>query len=471
MVASSLNKKLVEGNLPSNTLRKQFTVIGASIFFVSFWLIRLDNIVLNKLEFVPNLGIGESPTKRTEIIIKPSEAFQDGQFDPWVNNYINFHQSAIKDGRLKNGFRYVVYKCSDKERCGGVGDRVLSMVRAFYFAMATGRVLLIDSKFPVDLKKYLNPNFVKWDAEVPLTEEKFDDMSEKIPIGRRENIIGYLLGRCNGNERYTISKIIQSQYMQTLIQQSAQGPLSELSVPRAFHQAFWAMFKFDDAVLSRAEEMKKRAGLALPSYGLNAFFQGSNRRKEMASYIGLHNRHGDKSISGVTSTWVERQSRESNSTELLECYHQFQRIFPGKYQAAYLASNDSDMKNSIQAKDPTILFANDVDIFHLDLSSRFGKLETDTDDIQANIHQGVIDTWAEVAVLVDSDCLIMSRSMFTFLAYYIRDETMCGVYIEDCNENTVTQKINKYPTDPVYIIYEAKDHLSQAGSRVLDPVS
>eukprot|EP00588_Corethron_pennatum_P009262 CAMPEP_0194272930 /NCGR_PEP_ID=MMETSP0169-20130528/6377_1 /TAXON_ID=218684 /ORGANISM="Corethron pennatum, Strain L29A3" /LENGTH=595 /DNA_ID=CAMNT_0039015723 /DNA_START=50 /DNA_END=1838 /DNA_ORIENTATION=- len=393
---------------------------------------------------------------------KLSEAFQDGQFDPLVKNYINFHRSAIKDGRLKDGFPYVVYRCSDKERCGGVGDRVLSIVRAFYFAMATGRVLLIDSKFPVELKTYLNPNFVKWDAEVPLTKKTFNDMNERRTISRRENIIGYYLGRCNGTRRYTISKIIESQYMQALIQQSAQGPLSELSVPRAFHQAFWAMFKFDDAVLSRAEEMKKRAGLALPSYDSNSFIQGSNSRKEMASYIGLHNRHGDKSISGVNSTWVQKQSRDSNSTELLECYHQFQRISPGKYPAAYLASDDHDTKKLMKGKDRTIHYPPEVNIFHVDLSTRNGTGVTSL--ANDDIHQGVLDTWAEVAVLVDSDCLVMSRSMFAFLAYYIRGETTCNVYIMDCNAATVAKKMNTYSEDPISMIYNTIETVVKKGA-------
>lgn len=122
----------------------------------------------------------ETTDKSRDVIsenIHRGQFFPDVSFDTLVNNYIRFHKSAIEDGKLKDGFRYVVYTCSKKskeawdKKCGGVGDRVLGMVKAFYFAMITRRVLLIDSEFPVPLKNYLNPSFVRWDAEFPMTKK------------------------------------------------------------------------------------------------------------------------------------------------------------------------------------------------------------------------------------------------------------------------------------------------------------
>eukprot|EP00588_Corethron_pennatum_P004042 CAMPEP_0194293814 /NCGR_PEP_ID=MMETSP0169-20130528/48728_1 /TAXON_ID=218684 /ORGANISM="Corethron pennatum, Strain L29A3" /LENGTH=405 /DNA_ID=CAMNT_0039042465 /DNA_START=89 /DNA_END=1302 /DNA_ORIENTATION=+ len=184
-------------------------------------------------------------------------------FDPLVNNYIKFHNLAINDGRLKDGARYLVYTCSDKSRCGGVGDRVLGMVKAFYFAMATGRVLLIDAHFPIELKKTLNPSFIKWDANFPATKFIFDDMKLGVPMKHREDVVGYFLDRCNGVKRWKLINILESKYMEALLNQNNHSSKIKLSVSRAIHQAFWALFKFDETVLSRAEEMKLNAGLAL----------------------------------------------------------------------------------------------------------------------------------------------------------------------------------------------------------------
>jgi len=210
------------------------------------------------------------------------------------------------------------------------------------------------------------------------------------------------------------------------------------------------MGKFDETVLSRIEEMKEDAGLALPlKNAVTTIGEGSI--KEMVPYIGLHNRHGDLSIPGVTSIWADSKSRESNSTELLECYHTFQKQFPGKFEAGYLASDDLDTKKFMKEIDQTIHYPPEINIFHVDLSTRNGTGVTDMN--MNDIDQGVLDTWAEIGVLVDSDCLIMSKSMFSFLAYYIRGEKSCNVYMPDCNDNTVSQQINQYDKDPFQYIH------------------
>mmetsp|Transcript_45093 Transcript_45093/g.88233 ORF Transcript_45093/g.88233 Transcript_45093/m.88233 type:complete len:469 (-) Transcript_45093:172-1578(-) len=396
-------------------------------------------------------------TPDAEFSVIPGEEISNNSkgslFEPWINDYISFHNSAIEDGRLKDGYRYVIYKCSESERCGGVGDRVLSMIRAFYFAMRTGRVLLIDSKFPVELKNYLNPNFMRWDAEHPFTNEIIDDMNAEIPIGRREDTLGYVLGRCNGNGRHSLrelSTILHEPYMRGLFQKNGQPPENEFLIPKAFHQAFWALFKFDENVLLQTEKMKQDAGLATSPNSVFTRFQ-TFTKKPMMPYIGLHNRHGDSSIKGVNSTWVSRQSRETKSSDLVNCYQTFRSQFPDRYQAAYLASDDYNVKKSMHKEDSTILYPPKIKIFHVDLSTRADTGRSGLDNKE--IDQGVLDTWAEVAVLVDSDCLILSSSLFSFLAYYIRGDTTCNVYLPECNTTTVAKRINKYTEDPLTIIY------------------
>jgi len=372
-----------------------------------------------------------------------SNNFLDGSFDPWVNEYIRFHKSAIKNGRLRPGFRFVVFKCSAKERCGGAGDRVLSMVKAFYFAMITNRVLFIDSQFPDELKNYMNPNFVKWDAEYPLTELFFDDMNKTIGINRREGVIGYYLDRCNGLERSSLKDLLNYHYKHVHLRK-----IKKPSIPRAYHQAFWALFKFDDSVLLRAEKMKVDAGLSLLPHNDGATIRDGNKKKT-APYVGLHHRHGDGSIPGILSGLKGGSERGTDKTSILKCYHNFRRRF--KYQAAYLASDSLDIKKEMKEQDKTIHYPPEVNIFHVDLSTR--KKVGDPSMNSSDIHQGVLDTWGEIAVLVDSECLVMSRSFFSFLAYYIRGESKCSVFVENCNDKTVNQKINKYNVDPLAAIH------------------
>jgi len=402
----------------------------------------------------------ETTDKSRDVIsenIHRGQFFPDVSFDTLVNNYIRFHKSAIEDGKLKDGFRYVVYTCSNKsketwvKKCGGVGDRVLGMVKAFYFAMITRRVLLIDSEFPVPLKNYLNPSFVRWDAEFPMTKKTIDGLRNDLPIGYNKDIRGYYLLKCNGWGTKKLTDILSSKLMRALERKNGRIKLYSEDNSRAFHQAFWALFKFDDAVLSRADEMKEDAGLAFGRNNISAPIQ--ERRKKEIAYVGLHSRQSDASIPGVRLKLdtIVTKHRITGTGDLLKCYSTFRRQFPGEYQAAYIASNDYNIKKLMKGKETTIHYPPKVKIFHVDLSTReeAGNPRMSKD----KVHNGFLDTLAELAVLVDSSCLIMSKSMFSILAYYIRDDTTCNVYIPDCNDATVAQRFNKYTMDPQHLIY------------------
>jgi len=355
----------------------------------------------------------------------------DISFDMLIEDYIRFHNSAIVNGKLKDGVKYVVYSCTNRKNCGGIGDRVLSMVKAFYFAIATGRVLLIDSMFPTPLSNYLNPNFVQWNATFPKTNKMIDDMNLHQTILPRKSVEGYVLGQCNGAGSLKLTTLLQSTNVQALLQ-----PGEEMSVSRGFYQAFWALFYFDKAVLKRADKMKMNAGLVSPQ----------NNGATMP-FVGLHIRHGDSAMVGSEGG----EKRRTKANHLVKCYHNIQTHFPGKYPAGYIASDSKEEKRLIHEIDKTIYYPKDMSIVHLDLSTRnkSGK------DISDNaIHEGILDVYAEVAVLVDSDCLVTSQSMYSFLAYYIRDETACSVYLHDCNDNTVRRKVNIYHSDPFDIIYK-----------------
>lgn len=53
---------------------------------------------------------------------------------------------------------------------------------------------------------------------------------------------------------------------------------------------------------------------------------------------------------------------------------------------------------------------------------------------------------AEVVILVDATCLVMSKSMFSFLAYYIRGaENRCNVFVGLCDQSAVNRQYNTYP--------------------------
>lgn len=78
---------------------------------------------------------------------------------------------------------------------------------------------------------------------------------------------------------------------------------------------------------------------------------------------------------------------------------------------------------------------------------------------EKDVREGTLRAWAEIAVLVDSDCLVMSSSMFSFLAYYIRGETQCAVRVNDRSIDFVTKRIVPYD-------YESGDWMKYTGTEI-----
>ena len=353
-------------------------------------------------------------------------------FPPWLNKYIQFHNSAIEGGHLKGGFRYLVYECTGEERCGGAGDRVMGIVKALYWAMCTNRVLLVDAPYPIPIDRTLNPNFIVWNSTFPKTIHR-KHIQYDSPIDQYDDIPGYRIIRTNGPEIYRLSEILENEIMIKYLKSNGWSSYigsQELSVANFFHKAFWALFKFDNTVLSRAEEMKMESRMPRNLSG-----------KEILPYIGLHHREGDKAILQPQSTKHYFFRRRVSSNVTIECYQRIKNTFypdNGELRAsAYVASDSSEIKKQMSKKDLSIHFHKDLLIYHIDKSK--------SNDNQ-HILKGAIDAMAEVVILVDATCLVMSKSMFSFLAYYIRGaENRCNIFVDLCDQSAVNRKYNTYP--------------------------
>mmetsp|Transcript_28585 Transcript_28585/g.65349 ORF Transcript_28585/g.65349 Transcript_28585/m.65349 type:complete len:493 (-) Transcript_28585:797-2275(-) len=352
-------------------------------------------------------------------------------FSPWLKKYFEFHSSSIENGRIKDGVRYIVYECTGDEFCGGLGDRVIGIIKTLYLAILTNRVLLLDSPYPVPLDRVLNPSFMAWNASFPKTEEEVY-MYNMSMIEEYDNMLGYRVLQTNGKYSYRLAEILHSSLMSKYLESngfsSHDAPLV-LSVAHAFYEAFWGLFKFDEKVFLRAEQIKLEA--KLPRNGT-----------DVLPYIGLHHRHGDHAIFETKKLF---KFRFVNTNITRQCYNIIKGIFPndGVFNAsAYIASDSAAIKELMHDEDPSIHYHNELQIFHVDRSARqdtINKVKI------TSVLQGVIDAVAEIVILVDSECLIMSKSMFSFLAYYIRGpKNRCNIPVQLCNAKSVTYKSNFY---------------------------
>ena len=116
----------------------------------------------------------------------------------------------------------------------------------------------------------------------------------------------------------------------------------------------------------------------------------------------------------------------------MECWQEMKKTHP-EVTMAYLASDDVITKQNMSDSDPSIRFAKDMRPFHVDLLARSNYTAPQKmNSTDPTVAQGVIDTWAEMLVLAQSACFIVSKSMFSFGSLYLRDPNDCAVFLEQC---------------------------------------
>ncbi|KAL7476924.1 hypothetical protein ACHAW6_006999 [Cyclotella cf. meneghiniana] len=348
--------------------------------------------------------------------LPPKESSEEPPLSPWVQDYISFHQSSIVNGKLAENSRYIVYECKDgEELCGGAGDRMIGMIKMFYLAMCTRRVLLIDAPFPIPLTDVFNPAQIEWNASFPETRDFFTDMDYSSKIWLREKVRGYRVPRTNGAPRKKgLDEIWESRLMVDHLRKGKWSKMADkVSLATVAREAFRAMFQFNRVVISRAQELKAEAGISGP-------------------YLGMHIRKGDASM--LKSERQKNFTRETDDDQIVSCYSQMKLSHPNAFEIAYLASDDIQTKEKIAHVDSSIHFAH-LRPFHIDKSARKGSRRFNFHAIDSTtVYNGVIDTWAEMLVMAESACLILSQSMFTFATLYMRDPRACAVPLHLCND-------------------------------------
>jgi hypothetical protein len=344
----------------------------------------------------------------------------DPSFSPWVRDYISFHQSSIIDGKLADDAKYIIYTCKDGNvECGGVGARIIGMIKMFYLAMMTRRVLLFDSDFPIPLTVVVEPAHIQWNATFPDTTKFFPDfnwLDSGNNLALRQETRGYRILKTGGSPRkLALDELWLSTLMADHLEQNQWTELAnKMTLAEKAHEAFRAMFTFTPTVQSRAEEFKASAGIS-------------------SAYIGLHMRKGDAAM-GVGGK-VIKLNRSTDNNMTMTCWQEMKMDHPN-VSVAYLASDDVITKQNMSDADPSIHFAKYMRPFHVDLLARNNStsaLKVNATD--PSVFQGTIDTWAEMLVLAQSSCFVAAKSMFSFGSLYMRDPSDCAVFLEHCEDS------------------------------------
>lgn len=424
----------------------------------------------------------------------------------WIKDYIKFHNEHIittpttvidnvdEDGNsddssrnktltmvhtLKPGTKYLQYSCSSW--CGGVGDRMNGIMTLFYVAIVTKRVLLIDHKTPFPLTDTLLPNHVRWDAKVSgiperggggkrtsnnVTLQKQHQNGNNnrptvsiIPKGKKvkryRSINEFLVDQQNllCHDDDTVEGIIiqtnqwigerdviwNNECMKDMTGRSTTTSMSSSNNAQRHHLvrwSFWTLFRFNEKVLQRAEDMKRIAGLDnnKPYIGVHV---RSERHRTEESHWRFYNCSKKFQKHILALELEERQSRlqqqDNNYTDEYTIAPRLIYIADDSYPDKTRKS--IPVKSKIQSWDnnDTVKTMTDMQVIHTEL--------TDTTQI-SNSYQANIDVYAELVLLIDSECLMRSRSGFSELPHRISFSNTatyerCGVRFDQCDDSDV----------------------------------
>ena len=354
----------------------------------------------------------------------------------WLTSYQVKHAAGLKRLRRGEYTKVLVYSCHDG--CGGVGDRLSGILSAFYVAVATGRVFLIDHTSPVDLNLTLSPARIDWNAaylvrDVPSTTVHMMDPADpmrsfgvlfealvpstpvvRVQMNRFYVAMALWTPRIKGQPREHAYRYIGHMYR-------LHG--STMETKEAIHIAFHALFTFSRHVEMRAADMMKEMGLQTP---------------RSSAYVAIHARMGGspRNSSNVV-TWTDPARHSLNNVdEFLACARSKttsgEPLSMSNSIIPILVFSDSkDFQKAAANMDQNVHFVMSTVLFHVDRSTKNSDI----------VMQGNIDTYSEFYIISRADCVVGSQSTFSAVAATVSksayDVTRCYCIFDSCQSDAL----------------------------------
>jgi hypothetical protein len=358
----------------------------------------------------------------------------------WLTSYIEFHRKHVisvskRRGReetttyrlnVSDHVRTLTYHCNGVS-CGGLGDRFAGIVQAFYMAVCTGRVFLIDWRMlngGKSLTDYIQPHWIQWNLNVA---NSLDDHEAILrAMDNRDNT--FLVEPSSIPQDRNIQletnlwmgdSFIRSQCWTDIMVQYSDSNMTEFQLYRT---AFNALFKWSPEVLQSASSLRQRAKLV-----------------DSSNFVAMHIRSGllDAKMHGFRPIDAHRRHHGSplEWMQFLQCSQSLQKgiynLCPSNQSSVvdvYLASDDASVKKFIWNTDPLVKMIVDMEIFHVDSGKTLYS-----DDIIA---------WSELTLLQQALCIVKSHSKYSEASAYLAAAPGCAVYFDDCSDETVAATLS-----------------------------
>lgn len=454
------------------------------IFFTAkrFWkpLLLLSGFVF--LPYLRNLRFAHDLlSNATLAIIHADEAEQtDGICNPlpkFLRDYARFHRKM--KGRL--GARYLVWRCvPGTVLCGGTGDRLNGIMTALYTAMCNRRVLLVDWPL-VDGKsnvwQFLEHQKINWEITPDIASSwsgrtnrdqifnAIDDYENSflvnLSVPPEQEKFQFIDMRCNlwSDFEGGFIKTNDTQCLQNLWKEEP----PHLHYPHyeqenyLFRTGFWSLFTFSHKVHARKRQMQQKANLLLTKDSLdgtsppprnNVSSLAFAGQTTLQPYVAIHIR------TGIGTSWEDplRHGTSDDYLQFYQCAKKLQqRIYerqsttqeilkepgPPSLMPIYVAADNNIAKEALHkldtnATDQTIHSLTDLEVHHVERSYRRG-----------DVLESELTVWAELNVLIEATCLVVSRSGFSDIARWIQPAQgkRCSVQFNMCNEEAIERAL------------------------------
>lgn len=307
------------------------------------------------------------------------------------------------------------------------------MIGAFYLAILTERVFIIDHTSPLPLNYTLVPNHINWDiahlvaststsVTFRLIDKPYEEVCTQVFAAHDDNVDvirltlnTYALGREvwleNGGRSRCQGGMLR-------LQQTESEKRQYKSAAETFHLGFHALFKFSRPVKERAKEMQKAMGL-FNSNGL------------LTPYVGVHARLGGTTQnSNLIAGWTDPERHKiTDIHRFLSCASQHAcAVGSPKCMSIVVLSDNQGFRSEISNLSSLIRYFAETTIVHVDRSIAAEHV----------MRRGNLDTFAELKILSQSVCIVGSESAFSAVGASIslvHHRSPCFVNFKQCDNS------------------------------------
>eukprot|EP00527_Entomoneis_sp_CCMP2396_P004641 CAMPEP_0198153166 /NCGR_PEP_ID=MMETSP1443-20131203/62952_1 /TAXON_ID=186043 /ORGANISM="Entomoneis sp., Strain CCMP2396" /LENGTH=398 /DNA_ID=CAMNT_0043819409 /DNA_START=186 /DNA_END=1382 /DNA_ORIENTATION=- len=360
----------------------------------------------------------------------------------WISLYTKDHRRSACEMKsitkshqnkdlTKRHVGFIRWVCRNKKECGGLGDRLYGIVMTFYIAMLTNRTLILEGWSDQGVAKmadFLEPALIAWDAPIshanPAQTNLIKIMDKRNHPLLLEPCNQLVSGKSNAvvevqNNIMTYDHILRNsdcfkQYC---------GPFGGCSDDdrSLFHLGFWTLFRFTPGLVNQANLLRRAAGLV-----------------DGQAYISMHVR------TGQGETWDDplRHNGDENLNRFYQCGCKLQQAMQ-KYctnisykPSVYIAADNNYAKSRIQRWDSSDTFKSesDIEVVHIG-KTRYEEIK--------DPRMAYSQVWGELKVLIDSSCIVMSRSKFSYMGSELSPrQPRCAVLFDNCGDDKVRSAVS-----------------------------